>query len=451
MKDFEEETIVALATPRGAGAIAMVRLSGQDALTIAKSMIKRPLSFTLTNARRLKTVVIRDGRGDVIDHALLAFFRKPKSYTGEDLVEFFLHNSNYIIAKTMDRSCELGARIAEPGEFTKRAFLNGKMDLAQAEAVADLIAASGEQAHRAAVLLREGVLSTKIRQIRDGIVALMARIELNLDFAEQDAEPINITEMKERLEGIERSLEELTSSFRIGRMIREGVKVVIAGAPNVGKSTLFNALLGEERAIVDDSPGTTRDAVEAVVEWAGISIRLMDTAGQKEGFAGADRKAAERAILLAREGDVVLWVEDTENEGNEPPPIEISENCLYVVNKTDLLKKQQERRKSAKKLYVSARMNSGLEAITEAVLQKIKRDESRNPEAGIITRERHYELVRKSLENIREAKQNVAIAAGEEIILVDLEEASEHLGEIIGEISSEEVLRAIFAEFCIGK
>lgn len=450
-KATNNDTIVAQATPRGLGAIAMVRLSGEKALDIAAAMVRAKTPPHDWESHQVHLVEITQRDGSPLDQALCVIYRQPHSYTGEDVVEFFLHGSPYIAAKTIERCCELGARNAGPGEFTQRAFLNGRMDLAQAEAVADLIAASSEAAHRTAISQREGTLSRRIRDIRDRLLEMCSLAELDIDFSDQDVRVIQPDKDLARLDEIEKDLKNLEGSFKRGRLQREGATVAIAGAPNVGKSTLFNALLGEEKAIVDESPGTTRDAVEGLVEWGGLAIRLMDTAGQAEHFLGPDRQAVDRARKESRAADVVLWVLDISRaEEQELPREEISERVIVIGNKADLIKPGSGQFSS--NLQVSALHGIGLDELKSMVLKKLLPEGSTAALTdGILTRARHLEEVQKALGSLCDARHVAAENRGVELLAEDLRGALRCLDEIVGEVTTDDVLNRIFADFCIGK
>jgi len=450
IRNKSTDTIAALATPKGRGAIAIVRISGENAINVAAGLVKYPKKFRSRESHRLHLVDVLQEDGHLLDRALCAIFRNPNSYTGEDLVEFFLHGGIYIAAQTMERLCKSGARVAEPGEFTLRAFLNGRMDLAQAEAVADLVAAESAAAHRVAVLQREGALSQRISKIRERLIQICSMVELEIDFSEQDLPVVDRGEVLASLAEITSELLSLEESFKRGRLAREGATVVIAGAPNVGKSTLFNALLDEDRAIVDETPGTTRDAVEALVQWGGWSIRLIDTAGQAERFTGPDEKAVARSRQITKEADVVIWVMDLSETRPEYPPTEFSGRMITVGNKADLIADGNAEVNNCY-LKISAKHGVGVDEVREAVLGALTPSDETKLEEGVLTRERHLEAVRGGLKSLGNAKRILKEGAGDELLAIDLSEAAAHLGEIIGEITPDDVLNRVFSDFCIGK
>lgn len=451
------ETIAAVATPRGGGAIAIVRLSGDDAVRIASELVMDSRKLREQKSHHLRRAQLLQEDGSPLDDALCAVYRTPRSYTGENMVEFFLHASPFIVSKTLERCCAAGARMAKPGEFTMRAFLNGKMDLAQAEAVADLIASSSELAHRAAIRQRGGALSNMITGIREQLVEILSRVELEIDFTDQDIDQSGRMPIHERLLSAIASLEKLAESFQHGRLYRDGAIVVIAGPPNVGKSTLFNALLNEERAIVHESPGTTRDAIEASVEWDGLAVRLLDTAGQAEGFSDVDAQAVARAQKLSQTADLVLWTVNAAQPQWMEPPAEITAEIVRVGNKSDLLSEEQQIPEGL--LRVSALRRIGLETLRRTAVEKLlppvqgfSRGSVSGPhpvtDEAVLTRERHYEAIRRALVCLERA---LKVEDRVELFAFELHEAIDSLCELIGEVTCDDVLNRIFADFCIGK
>ena len=442
------DTIVALATPRGRGALAIVRLSGGQAVEIAANLTGRPDEARRFESQRLHLVEFLATDGRRLDRALCAVFRAPHSYTGEDAAEIYLHGSPYVIAQVIERCCALGARVAQPGEFTQRAFLNGRMDLAQAEAVADLIAASSRRAHDAAIAQREGALSRRIRRIREALLEVCSRAELQIDFTDQDLPVVKMDRILGVLNEAIGDLTQLSGSYARGRLLREGAVVVIAGAPNVGKSTLFNALIGEDKAIVDAAPGTTRDAVEALIEWDGLMIRLVDTAGQAGDLSGADGRAVEKARITARGADLVIWVIDL-SAGGAAAPENTNERMILVGNKTDLT--DAKLLSDVQLLPVSALTGRGRDKIKTAVVNRLLPEINGEIQEGPLTRERQFEAVQRGLNALQDGLEVIRQGRGEELLAADLREAINHLGEIIGEIAPGDILDRIFTGFCIGK
>ena len=447
---ISNDTMVARATPQGVGAIAIVRLSGERALDIASEVVKDSADFKKHKSRHLFFVDLIKEDATILDRALCCIFRKPRSYTGETVVEFYIHGGTYITSRTIDLCVNRGARLAEPGEFTLRAFLNGRMDLAQAESVADLIAADGALAHRAAMLQRKGALSKRITKIRKKLIELYSLVELEIDFTDQDLPVINKSDMHEILQNVNNDLIALEYSYNRGRLGREGATVVIAGPQNVGKSTLFNMIVGEERAIVHESPGTTRDSVEALIEWGGLTIKLIDTAGQRDLFSGPDKTAVERAKHASISADAVLWVVDLSDTEQPPPPDNIAANSLIIGNKSDLLV-EEKRRVNYYYIETSALKGIGLEKIKESLLNKLLPGNNATLEEGVITRERHFDCVRRGKEAVVRAFNVLRGEEGLELLAADLREATDALGEIVGEVTDDEILNRIFKDFCIGK
>ena len=444
------DTIVALATPKGRGALAIIRLSGEGAIDVAARCVKDPGGIRDLASHRLSLVDVLSEDGSVLDKALCAVYHHPRSYTGENAVEFFLHGSQYIVAKTIEQCCLNGARIAEPGEFTLRAFLNGRMDLTQAEAVADLIAADSEASHKVAMLQREGALSRNIHEIRDRLIEIGSIVELEIDFSDQELLVTDRKTLSEMLDAVEKDLNLLKESYKRGRLARQGVTVSIAGAPNVGKSTLFNALVGEYRAIVHELPGTTRDPVEGHVEWGGVNVRLVDTAGQGETLSGPDKEAVEIARRKTLAADLVLWVLDLSDPCMELPQMELGERILIIGNKSDLVG-VGETTVSGEYIRVSALKREGLNKIKTAVMSSFSQGDVIEYSEGILTRERHFQSVQDALRILANARDLFDQDIGNELIAEDIREAINRLSTIIGEVTPDDVLNRLFADFCIGK
>jgi tRNA modification GTPase len=427
-----------------------MRLSGESALDIAASLVGDPDRFRQAPPQRLQLVDLHSRDGNILDHALCATFCEPHSYTGENAVEFYVHCSPFIISSVIDCCREAGARTAQPGEFTQRAFLNGRMDLAQAEAVADLISAESAVSHRVAISQREGVLSKRIQQLRDAMTGICALIECGIDFSDQDLPVVENDVLLERLAAVEKDLADLKSTFARGKLAREGASVVIAGAPNVGKSTLFNALLKEERAIVHEHPGTTRDAIESFVEWGGVSIRLIDTAGQADDFGGPDVAAIERARVASESADLVLWVVDLASNVQDPPPETLIQRSLVIGNKADLVDDATVLH-DTDILPISALKLQGLNRVQDAVMERLLPQDELEFGEVILTHERHFEAVGKALKSVTAGRQVIQKGHGHELLAADLHDALSALSEIVGEIAPDDILNRIFADFCVGK
>ncbi len=446
------EPIVAVATPFGESAISMVRLSGKGVLDIVGKFFKAKSKIRLRYAV-YGTLV--DEKGEPLDEGILIYYRAPHSYTGEDMVEITLHGNPLILKRAVEIFTSAGARLAEPGEFTKRAFLNGKMDLTQAEAVAELISAKTELARRVAFRQLRGELSGYIKPLRESLLELCAYLEADIEFAEEDIPTLSrdqvITMTRRVLEGIDKLLEKA----QLGRAIREGIRLAIVGRPNVGKSSLFNALLRQDRAIVTDIEGTTRDYIEESVNLRGIPINLIDTAGIRETEDRVERIGVERSLERIEEADVVLFVVDgsqdlTEEDWKIYRMLE-RRDVIVVVNKIDLGEKVSlEFDGKHSIIKVSALKGHGIQNLEEEILKK----------AGALTGEglniyvsiRHAQLLRKArgvLEKFIEMYQREEVSP--EIAMLDIREAADYLGEIIGEVTAEDILGNIFSRFCIGK
>ncbi len=447
-----KEPIVAIATPYGESAIGMLRLSGKGVLEIAKRLFKTRGEIKPRYAHYGK---LYDTKGEEIDEGILIYYRAPHSYTGEDMIEITLHGNPLILKKALEAFIDAGCRLAEPGEFTKRAFLNGKLDLTQAEAVADLISAKTDLARRVALKQLQGELSKYIKPLRESLLELCAYIEADIEFSEEDIPTLTKEQVLEMVDRVIKGIDELLKTAKVGRFIREGIKLAIVGKPNVGKSSLFNALLGHERAIVTDIAGTTRDYLEETLNLNGIPVRLVDTAGIRKAKDPVEKIGVERSKEKIKEADVVLFVVDGSRELTEED-FEIynavkDKDVIVVVNKIDLgIKIPLEIFKERSIIKLSALTGEGIENLKEEILKK----------AGALVEEginiyvsvRHETLLKKAkevLEKFRERYEKEFISP--EIAMLDIREASDYLGEIIGEVTTEDILGNIFSRFCIGK
>jgi len=459
MQNQKRDTIAAIATPYGESAIGIVRLSGPESLQILKKVFKGKSSSFRPRFAHYGFVV--DKNGEPIDEAVVIYYKAPHSYTGEDMVELNLHGNPLILKRVLNRLLEEGARLAEPGEFTKRAFLNGKLDLTQAEAVAELISAKTELARKLALNQLQGALSKEIKPLREELLMLHALVESSIEFEEEDIPTITPEELKERLKKILQRVERLLKTAQTGKAIREGLKLAIVGLPNVGKSSLFNRLLGEERAIVTDIAGTTRDYLEETVNLKGVPIRLIDTAGIREAKDTVERIGVERSLQKLKEADIVLFVVDASKENLLEEEIKLAQTLaesgkpvLVVINKIDLGRKLQLPEnfplKGAPTVEVSAKTGEGLEKLGEEILKTAGVNAAEG--GNIYISVRHENLLKrakKALENALNYLKGEFYSP--EILMLDLREATDALGEIIGEVTTEDVLGQIFSTFCIGK
>jgi len=455
----KRDTIAAIATPYGESAIGIVRMSGPDVLPILKRVFQGR-SQTL-KPRYAHYGFIVDREGQPIDEAVVIYYKAPHSYTGEDMAEINLHGNPLILKRVLQRLLEEGARLAEPGEFTKRAFLNGKLDLTQAEAVAELISAKTELARKLALNQLRGALSKEIKPLREELLLLLALVESSIEFEEEDIPTIEKEELIKRLENILKRVNRLLETAQTGKAIRKGLKLAIVGKPNVGKSSLFNRLLGEERAIVTSVAGTTRDYLEETLNLGGIPINLIDTAGIREAEDTVERIGVERSLQKLKEADIILFVLDASQERPTEEEIKLArlvkesgKPTLLVLNKIDKGKRidlSDFPLKGVPTIEVSAKTGEGLERLKEEILKTAGVSASEG--GNIYISLRHEELLKRAKKALENA---LSYLKGEEfyspeILMLDLREAGDALGEIIGEVTTEDILGQIFSTFCIGK
>lgn len=459
-----QDTIVALATPSGAGAIAVIRVSGPDAITIGASIFKsihnKDLKKQPTHTIHLGHII--DGE-KVIDEVLASIFKNPKSYTGEDTIEFSCHGSSYIQQTIIQLLLRKGCRSAQAGEFTLRAFLNGKMDLSQAEAVADLIASENEAAHQVAIQQMRGGFSNEIANLREELLNFASLIELELDFAEEDVEFADRKQFENLLFKIENVLKKLIDSFATGNVIKNGIPVAIAGAPNAGKSTLLNALLNEERAIVSDIAGTTRDAIEDELTIKGIGFRFIDTAGIRDTIDTIETIGIAKTFEKINQARLVLFLCDGYAYAKNLPQLEneylqIKNNypqkkVLLIANKTDKLSSdeiQQFQQHFPDAIFISALKKDGIEQLKEKLLSLVNTGALTSGDT-IVTNARHYDSLNKALEEIKKVQHGLKQNLSGDLLAIDIRQALYYFGEITGQVTNDELLGNIFANFCIGK
>ena len=466
-----QDTIVALATPSGAGAIAVIRLSGKAAISIAaevfQSVSGKDISKQRTHTIHLGHIV---SEGKIYDQVLLSIFKGPNSYTGEDVVEISCHGSTFIQQQIIQLLLRKGAKMAQAGEFTLRAFLNGKLDLSQAEAVADLIASDNEASHQIAMQQMRGGFSNEIAKLREELLNFASLIELELDFAEEDVEFADRSAFHELLNRIEFVLKRLIDSFAVGNVIKNGIPVAIVGEPNVGKSTLLNALLNEERAIVSDIAGTTRDTIEDELVINGIGFRFIDTAGIRETKDVVESIGIQKTFEKMEQAQVVLFLVDSSQftvDSIENLKIEIekvknkypTKAIVAIINKVDLLSEEdvkgiQEQLSTfdvqLSTIFISAKQNIGIDELKNELLSFVNTGALRNNET-IVTNTRHYDSLLKALEEIQKVKWGLESHLSSDLIAIDIRSALHFFGEITGEVTNDELLGNIFANFCIGK
>ena len=462
-----QDTIVALATPSGSGAIAVIRLSGKDAVNIASKVFK---SVSGKNIGKQKSHTIHLGHiteGErIYDQVLLSVFKGPNSYTGENIIEISCHGSSYIQQQIIQLLLRSGCRMANAGEFTLRAFLNGKLDLSQAEAVADLIASDNEASHQIAMQQMRGGFSNEIAKLREELLNFASLIELELDFAEEDVEFADRTQFHQLLERIEFVLKKLIDSFAVGNVIKNGIPAAIVGEPNVGKSTLLNALLNEERAIVSDIAGTTRDTIEDELVINGIGFRFVDTAGIRETQDVVESIGIKKTFEKIEQAQVVIYLvdgsqlSDSAKMSQFKTEIEKIKNqfplkpLIILVNKADKLDKEQKEviinAHTEDILLISAKENIGVEELKERLLSFVNTGALRNNET-IVTNTRHYDSLLKALEEIQKVQFGLRSGLSADLMAIDIRQALYYFGEITGQVTNDELLGNIFANFCIGK
>ncbi len=454
---FNDDTIAAISTPVGKSGIGIVRLSGRSALSIADKIFvpsdgKCPSQFP---THQLNYGWIKD-----IDEVLLSVMRAPRTYTREDIVEINCHSGIVILKKILELLLKHGARLAAPGEFTKRAYLSGRIDLAQAEAVLDVVNSQTHIALNVALGQLKGRLSRKVRALRKGLLDILTQLELSIDFSDQDVEPVSRQELSQRMNRLWQDLKELSESADKGTILRQGLACAICGKPNVGKSSLLNALLRRDRAIVTPIPGTTRDTLEETVDLSGIPLRLVDTAGISQGRNLAEKQAVKRSRTALKEADLVLLVLDASKRLTSRD-LAISRSlsakaAFVVLNKQDLPAKitiEQAVRLSPgrKVLKISALCGEGLKRLEQEIADYIWQGKSASGAEILVSNIRHREALKKAQRFLKRAIKAAEANRGAEIIALEIKEAQASLGEIIGKISCEDILDRIFSQFCIGK
>ena len=466
------DSIVALATPSGAGAISIIRISGQNAIEIGASVFK---SIKNKDLKQQKTHTLHLGhiidQGKTLDEVLISIFKGPNSYTGENTIEISCHGSTYIQQQIIQLLLRKGCRMANAGEFTLRAFLNGKLDLSQAEAVADLISSDNEASHQIAMQQMRGGFSNEIAKLREELLNFASLIELELDFAEEDVEFADRTQFHELLNRIEFVLKRLIDSFAVGNVIKNGIPVAIVGEPNVGKSTLLNALLNEERAIVSDIAGTTRDTIEDELVIGGVGFRFIDTAGIREtkdvvesiGIQKTFEKIEQAQVVLYLVNGLELMVDGAldsliialNKTQNQYP----QKTILTIINKKDLIsekiivainEKLTTNNQQLATIFISAKNKEGIDELKNQLLSFVNTGALRNNET-IVTNTRHYDSLLKALDEIQKVKFGLESNLSSDLMALDIKEALYHFGLITGQVTNDELLGNIFANFCIGK
>src|ERR1051326_1573245 len=456
-----QDTIAAIATPIGEGAIALVRMSGPDALGIAKRIFHRGMSASIVPVYDLEPNRAYFGRiienNELIDEVVLTFFKAPRSYTKEDVIEISCHGGYRVASRILTATLHGSARPAEPGEFTRRAFLNGRIDLTQAEAVSELIAANSEMARKSAVRQLQGSLRKTIEQLRSSLISCLAVIEASIDFAEEDISNEEIDQLLHNIRSISVSLENIKYTAGFSQKVRDGFRIPIVGLPNVGKSSLLNALLSKERSIVSPIAGTTRDTIEEVISVDGISLRLIDTAGIREVDEHIEIQGVERAKKAIEEADVILMVLEAGHPLtiHEQQLLESKDSTRLIValNKSDLTTEHRllDELKPMSSCLVSAKTGRGIPELKHIITSRIKCGASMNCEVEFLANSRHQDAVRRASQCLASAIASMSSKQPIEIVASDLQLACNSLDEIIGTITNEDVLDAVFSKFCIGK
>jgi tRNA modification GTPase len=452
-----DDTIVAPATAPGVSAISVIRLSGTNTFSILDQLFPSK-KISEQASHTLHVGFLKDNKR-IIDEVIISVFRTPRSYTGEDLAEISCHGSPYIVQQVMDACIHHGARLAKPGEFTQRAFLNGKLDLTQAEAVADLIASNTAASHKTALNAIRGGFSRKLKELREGMIRFSALNELELDFSQEDVEFADRRNFYSLIGELQLTVQQLLASFQLGNAIRNGVSVAIIGKPNAGKSTLLNTLLNEDRAIVSDIPGTTRDTIEEVINIDGILFRLIDTAGIRQHTSDVIETAGvERSLEKMKKADLVLYLFDAKDSQADVVTL-MSElekqqlNFLPVVNKIDEIGEAAAREKFSeieKSIFISAKKQSHTDVLLERMVDSVLQGKLQ-VEDTIVTNARHYHALKEVERSLSDIRKGLDEKIPGDLLASDIRRCLYYLGEITGEITNEDQLDYIFSKFCIGK
>ena len=460
---MKKDNICALVTASGMGAIAVIRVSGPDAIALCSPLfksVKEGKSLLNQKTHTIHLGTIMDGT-QLVDEVLVSVFKGPNSYTGENIVEISCHGSNYIQQQILQLLIKNGCRTAEPGEFTFRAFMNGKMDLSQAEAVADLISSSNEKSHDLALSQMRGGFSSEIQALRKELIKFASLIELELDFSSEDVEFADRKELDGLLNKLKMVLRKLVDSFALGNVLKNGIPVAIVGEPNVGKSTLLNALLNEDRAIVSEIAGTTRDTIEDELVIDGMSFRFIDTAGIRETNDTIESIGIEKTFDKIKQSKVVLYLFDASTANSEMVHAEIlkleehtnGKQLIAVANKVDkgyLPSIESSFGDLPNVLFISAKHKNNVERLKELLTEKVKQGLLNNDDV-IISNSRHFEALTKALEHVVLVQEGLGIGVSGDLLAMDIRQSLHHLGEVTGEITTDDLLDSIFRDFCIGK
>lgn len=447
-----EDTITAVATPNGTGAISVIRISGPESFSEIDKIFSGKVKISEAKSHTIHYGKIFDSNGELIDDVLVSVFKSPHSYTGEDSIEISTHGNPFISKRIIEELTKNNIRLAEPGEFTKRAFLNGRIDLTQAEAVIDVINSSTDASLRGARNQLDGLLSAKVQSLREMLVNTSSLIELELDFAEEELEFVDHNELIKRIDNIIAEINSLLATYEFGRIIRDGVNVALVGKPNVGKSSLLNYLLKEARAIVSAIPGTTRDIIREEVNIGGILFRLFDTAGIRHSEDEIEIEGITRSKDAIKSADLVIFLNDVEHTISSDMYQHLCEltekdKIITVLNKVDLMKEPG----LGADVYISAKTGYGVNNLLEKLKEKALGSSTYSEKSAVVSNLRHFNCLTKSKENLINARESAANFLSGEFISVDMRNAENSLGEIIGEVTTDDILNNIFMKFCIGK
>lgn len=460
---FEQDPIAAIATAVGESAISIVRISGKGALEIADKVFRKAgdkaFSFRRAASHTAHYGRMINANGEMIDEVMAIVYKSPRSFTMEDSVEFNCHGGVIVTQTVLEALLDAGCRLAEPGEFTRRAFLNGRIDLVQAEAIGEMIHAKTNAAYRSALAHLKGELSKKLSALREDLLNACSMLELELDFSEEDVEFQSREDLKTKMRTLNRTLSELADTFKFGKLVQEGVRTAIVGKPNAGKSTLLNALLGKERAIVSDVAGTTRDYIEESFVIDGVLFKLIDTAGLRATFDHIESEGIRRSYEKIEEADLILYLVDSSQpvDDNEIREIETlkakNQNAkfLLVLNKSDKNSETKVVLENTDKIRISALTQEGIDELKTQMKSLALGAEKLSDASTMLTNLRHYEAIRNALQSLAKAMAQVQVGAPTELIASDLRDALHHIGSITGKVSTDDILNNIFAKFCIGK
>ena len=450
------DTICAISTALGVGAISIIRVSGDEAIDIVNKIFDKDLTKKESHTINYGHIVYN---GEIIDEVMVSIMKSPKTFTKEDIVEINSHGGNVIMRKILQICLKNGANLAEPGEFTKRAFLNGRIDLSQAESVIDIINAKSDREAKEGIKQLEGYLATSIRKIKNEILDVMTNIEVSIDYPEYDTPEVLEDDLKKKMEEVLDKLHKLEASFDNGKLIKEGIKTAIIGKPNAGKSSLLNAILKEDRAIVTEYEGTTRDTIEEFVNINGIPLKLIDTAGIRETENEVEKIGIEKSIKYAKEADLVILIidgsKDLSKEDIEILNIVNPKKTIIILNKIDLEQKIDENTPEIVKfnniIKISALKKEGIDKLYEKINDLFNFNQINVDNDIVITNERHKIQIQKAIQNLNKAIKSLSINMPIDIVAIGLKDVLSDLGEITGEEASEEIINEIFARFCLGK